>query len=198
MPCHFTAAFAAGFCTTLVASPVDVVKTRYMNSVPGQYRGALHCALSMLLNEGPTSFYKGYQARSTSLRHPFPSFVWFGGVFLGCLMQVRAVVPPSWVLEHRDVCDVRADSEGRDGISEMTAASFAVVFLRLAGLDLLVFIGHTGRCRGVIQTPLKRPTGLTPFRFCKWLIDLHLRLNLIFIDYVSVNVCFLVQQCSKK
>lgn len=62
MPCHFTAAFAAGFCTTLVASPVDVVKTRYMNSVPGQYRGALNCALSMLVNEGPTSFYKGYEA----------------------------------------------------------------------------------------------------------------------------------------
>lgn len=62
MPCHFTAAFAAGFCTTLVASPVDVVKTRYMNSVPGQYRGALNCALNMLLHEGPTSFYKGYKA----------------------------------------------------------------------------------------------------------------------------------------
>lgn len=25
MPCHFTAAFAAGFCTTIVASPVDVL-----------------------------------------------------------------------------------------------------------------------------------------------------------------------------
>ncbi|CAG08976.1 unnamed protein product, partial [Tetraodon nigroviridis] len=60
MPCHFTAAFAAGFCTTLVASPVDVVKTRYMNSVPGQYTGALGCALNMLLKEGPTSFYKGF------------------------------------------------------------------------------------------------------------------------------------------
>lgn len=60
MPCHFTAAFAAGFCTTLVASPVDVVKTRYMNSVQGQYRGALNCAMTMLLKEGPTAFYKGF------------------------------------------------------------------------------------------------------------------------------------------
>lgn len=60
MPCHFTAAFAAGFCTTIVASPVDVVKTRYMNSVPGQYSGALNCALTMLLKEGPTAFYKGF------------------------------------------------------------------------------------------------------------------------------------------
>lgn len=65
MPCHFTAAFAAGFCTTLVASPVDVVKTRYMNSVPGQYSGALNCAMTMLLKEGPTAFYKGYRTCST-------------------------------------------------------------------------------------------------------------------------------------
>lgn len=60
MPCHFTAAFAAGFCTTIVASPVDVVKTRYMNSTPGQYSGAINCALTMLIEEGPTSFYKGF------------------------------------------------------------------------------------------------------------------------------------------
>ncbi|XP_030297955.1 mitochondrial uncoupling protein 2-like isoform X2 [Sparus aurata] len=60
MPCHFTAAFAAGFCTTIVASPVDVVKTRYMNSVPGQYSGAMNCAVTMLLNEGTTAFYKGF------------------------------------------------------------------------------------------------------------------------------------------
>ena len=28
IPCHFTAAVMAGFCATLVASPVDVIKTR--------------------------------------------------------------------------------------------------------------------------------------------------------------------------
>lgn len=28
IPCHFTAAVAAGFCATLLASPVDVIKTR--------------------------------------------------------------------------------------------------------------------------------------------------------------------------
>ncbi|XP_042269179.1 mitochondrial uncoupling protein 2-like [Thunnus albacares] len=60
MPCHFTAAFAAGFCTTIVASPVDVVKTRFMNSVPGQYSGAINCALTMLMKEGPSGFYKGF------------------------------------------------------------------------------------------------------------------------------------------
>lgn len=60
LPCHFTAAFSAGFCTTIVASPVDVVKTRYMNSHSGQYNSAINCALNMLRHEGPTAFYKGF------------------------------------------------------------------------------------------------------------------------------------------
>ncbi|CAM5074942.1 unnamed protein product [Eretmochelys imbricata] len=59
-PCHFVAAFGAGFCATVVASPVDVVKTRYMNSTPGQYRNALNCMLTMVILEGPTAFYKGF------------------------------------------------------------------------------------------------------------------------------------------
>uniref|UniRef100_UPI00398E3FFE mitochondrial brown fat uncoupling protein 1 n=1 Tax=Pristiophorus japonicus TaxID=55135 RepID=UPI00398E3FFE len=59
-PCHFVSAFGAGFCTTVAASPVDVVKTRYMNSAPGQYKSALSCAWTMLVKEGPTAFYKGF------------------------------------------------------------------------------------------------------------------------------------------
>lgn len=60
LPCHFTSAFGAGFCTTVIASPVDVVKTRYMNSAPGQYGSAVNCALTMLRKEGPLAFYKGF------------------------------------------------------------------------------------------------------------------------------------------
>uniref|UniRef100_A0A8C8RXD7 Uncoupling protein 2 n=1 Tax=Pelusios castaneus TaxID=367368 RepID=A0A8C8RXD7_9SAUR len=60
LPCHFTSAFGAGFCTTVIASPVDVVKTRYMNSAPGQYGSAVHCAFTMLRKEGPQAFYKGF------------------------------------------------------------------------------------------------------------------------------------------
>lgn len=59
LPCHFTAALGAGFCTTIVASPVDVVKTRFMNSTASQYNSAINCALTMLTKEGPTAFYKG-------------------------------------------------------------------------------------------------------------------------------------------
>jgi len=65
IPCHFTSAVAAGFCATMVASPVDVVKTRFMNAPAMQYRGAIHCALEMGRKEGPKAFYKG----------AFPSFV---------------------------------------------------------------------------------------------------------------------------
>jgi hypothetical protein len=51
---------ATGFCTTVVASPVDVVKTRYMNSARGEYRSAVDCTLRMLTQEGPAAFYKGW------------------------------------------------------------------------------------------------------------------------------------------
>ncbi|KAM3864801.1 mitochondrial brown fat uncoupling protein 1 [Diretmus argenteus] len=60
LPCHFVSAFGAGFVTTVIASPVDVVKTRYMNSPPGQYKSAINCSWIMLTKEGPTAFYKGF------------------------------------------------------------------------------------------------------------------------------------------
>ncbi|NXL68605.1 UCP3 protein, partial [Chordeiles acutipennis] len=59
IPCHFVAAFGAGFCATVVASPVDVVKTRYMNAGPGQYRNVLSCLLALLMQDGLAGLYKG-------------------------------------------------------------------------------------------------------------------------------------------
>lgn len=59
LPCHFVSAFGAGLCTTVIASPVDVIKTRYMNSAPGKYSGVLNCAAAMMTKEGPLAFYKG-------------------------------------------------------------------------------------------------------------------------------------------
>ncbi|XP_014228293.1 mitochondrial uncoupling protein 2-like [Trichogramma pretiosum] len=67
VPCHLTAAIVAGFCATLTASPVDVVKTRYMNSKPGEYKSGIDTALRMLHNEGPTCFYKGFVPSFTRL-----------------------------------------------------------------------------------------------------------------------------------
>merc|ERR1719357_2016385 len=60
--CHFSSAVVAGITATLVASPVDVVKTRFMNSPRGKYRGALHVARETARNEGLMAFYKGFNA----------------------------------------------------------------------------------------------------------------------------------------
>lgn len=52
--------FWIGFAATIAASPVDVIKTRYMNSPKGQYAGAMDCAIRMAKQEGFTAFYKGF------------------------------------------------------------------------------------------------------------------------------------------
>lgn len=57
--CHFTSAFSAGFCATLVASPIDVVKTRYMNATEGRYSSVFHCAKCLVREGGLLAFYKG-------------------------------------------------------------------------------------------------------------------------------------------
>merc|ERR1711936_1339665 len=54
--CHLASAAVAGVTATLVASPVDVVKTRYMNAERGRYRGALHCANVTFKTEGAKAF----------------------------------------------------------------------------------------------------------------------------------------------
>lgn len=59
-PCHLVSAFAAGFCGTVLASPVDVVKTRFMNSMPSQYKGVLHCTTVLWRELGFAGFYKGF------------------------------------------------------------------------------------------------------------------------------------------
>lgn len=58
-PLHFVSAFGAGFVTTCVASPVDVVKTRYMNSPPNTYKSGIDCAIQLLRHNGITAYYKG-------------------------------------------------------------------------------------------------------------------------------------------
>ncbi|XP_049626089.1 mitochondrial brown fat uncoupling protein 1 [Suncus etruscus] len=60
VPCHLLSALTAGFCTTALASPVDVVKTRFINSPPGYYPHVHNCALNMLQKEGLRAFFKGF------------------------------------------------------------------------------------------------------------------------------------------
>ncbi|XP_061567529.1 mitochondrial dicarboxylate carrier [Cololabis saira] len=54
---HFLASVFAGGCATILCQPLDVVKTRLMNSKL-EYRSVLHC-LSETAKLGPKAFYKG-------------------------------------------------------------------------------------------------------------------------------------------
>eukprot|EP00088_Acartia_fossae_P004582 TRINITY_DN11970_c0_g1_i2.p1 TRINITY_DN11970_c0_g1~~TRINITY_DN11970_c0_g1_i2.p1 ORF type:complete len:315 (-),score=56.72 TRINITY_DN11970_c0_g1_i2:538-1482(-) len=60
--CHLSSAVVAGITATLLASPVDVVKTRYMNAPRGKYSGVLQCVVSTARKEGFMAFYKGFNA----------------------------------------------------------------------------------------------------------------------------------------
>jgi len=66
-PLHATASMIAGFVCALTTSPVDLVKSRYMNQsfdgVSGlgiRYANAFDCARSTVLAEGPLALYKGF------------------------------------------------------------------------------------------------------------------------------------------
>jgi len=59
VPLHLTSAVGAGFVSCMITSPIDVVKTRFINSAPGTYRSPIHCAVDVVRTDGPTAFYKG-------------------------------------------------------------------------------------------------------------------------------------------
>ncbi len=74
---HVLCGIAAGAAATIIANPVDVIKTRVMASrvltstgstqpsasaggaSATNYTGAVDCIVQTLRNEGPTAFYKG-------------------------------------------------------------------------------------------------------------------------------------------
>jgi len=58
LTCHFSAGFLAGFMATIVASPIDVVKTRVMNGAEGT--SFINCARELALKDGFFGFYKGF------------------------------------------------------------------------------------------------------------------------------------------
>ncbi|XP_045155551.1 mitochondrial dicarboxylate carrier isoform X2 [Echinops telfairi] len=53
---HFVSSFVAGGCATFLCQPLDVLKTRLMNS-KGEYQGVFHCAKETA-KLGPLAFYK--------------------------------------------------------------------------------------------------------------------------------------------
>ena len=67
VPCHLASATIAGVSATIVASPVDVIKTRFMNSAPGVYSSALECARLTVSREGLPALYRGFTASCSRL-----------------------------------------------------------------------------------------------------------------------------------
>ena len=59
---HILCAFGAGFVAVGVGSPVDVLKTRLMNRQPGTQQSIPGLIASMMMKEGPLSFYKGFSS----------------------------------------------------------------------------------------------------------------------------------------
>ncbi|KAF0467809.1 protein serine/threonine kinase [Gigaspora margarita] len=56
---HFTSSFLAGFVATTICSPIDVIKTRTMNST-GTKQGVMIMFTSIIRNEGPLALFKGW------------------------------------------------------------------------------------------------------------------------------------------
>uniref|UniRef100_A0A8C4LPQ9 Mitochondrial brown fat uncoupling protein 1 n=1 Tax=Equus asinus TaxID=9793 RepID=A0A8C4LPQ9_EQUAS len=82
VPCHFVPAVIARFCATVLSSPVDMVKTTFVNSPPGQYTSVPNCATTMLTKEGPSAFFKGF----------VPSFLRLGSwhvIMFVCFEQLK-------------------------------------------------------------------------------------------------------------
>ncbi|EGR32123.1 hypothetical protein IMG5_095380 [Ichthyophthirius multifiliis] len=60
---HMICSAIAGFVAAVVGSPVDVLKTRIMNSSSGsgtQYKGVLDCVFRTFQEDGFMAFYKGF------------------------------------------------------------------------------------------------------------------------------------------
>lgn len=59
---QFLSAFGAGFFMVCTVAPFDMIRTRLMNQPPDAkiYNGFVHCATTIIKNEGPTALYKGF------------------------------------------------------------------------------------------------------------------------------------------
>lgn len=60
MPTHFAASLCAGGIATAMTQPADVMKTRMMNSAPGEYKGIADCVVKTFRQGGIQTFFKGF------------------------------------------------------------------------------------------------------------------------------------------
>jgi hypothetical protein len=83
---HFTASSLAGIIATIITSPLDVVKTRFMNqkSVDGQkvYTSVANCFKKTYQAEGILAFYKGFGPNASRLvPHTILTFIFYEKVY---------------------------------------------------------------------------------------------------------------------
>ena len=57
---HLSCSLFASVIVATTTSPVDVIKSRWMNQQGGQYKSVFDCATTIFKKEGPGAFYKGY------------------------------------------------------------------------------------------------------------------------------------------
>ncbi|GJE96767.1 mitochondrial carrier [Phanerochaete sordida] len=78
LPLHITASLFAGLCCSVMSSPVDVVKVRLMTDKNRELKGVFHGVRTILVNEGPMAFYKGFSMCWARLgTHTIVSFLIF-------------------------------------------------------------------------------------------------------------------------
>ena len=56
---HFVSSLGSAAVASILSNPMDVVKTRILNTPPGYYKGSLDCIYKTMVSEGPLAFYKG-------------------------------------------------------------------------------------------------------------------------------------------
>ncbi|CAG7823715.1 unnamed protein product [Allacma fusca] len=61
---HFLSSLIAGATATFITQPLDVLKTRQMNSKPGEFKSIVHL-VTYTAKLGPSGFFKGFQPEVT-------------------------------------------------------------------------------------------------------------------------------------
>ena len=60
IPLYLGSSLLSGLVSVTVSNPVDVLKSRVMNSPPGTFKTVFHCAADVFRKDGAMAFYRGW------------------------------------------------------------------------------------------------------------------------------------------
>lgn len=93
---HLTASTLTGAVATSLTQPLDVLKTRLMNSTENQYRSVGHCIRDLYQTSGVLGFFKGYVPAFVRLApHTILTFVFLEQLRLNFGTRVKATASHS-------------------------------------------------------------------------------------------------------